>query len=121
MLVPLQLYVFFCVFKNVQVVVCTIYGWVKKSQEKHAFFNPKILFLTLQSILCGIMAVLTLRMKFLWFPQMAVLAGHLVFVLDRVVGRFPKYALIVALAGSLFNMQYGEYKKQMANEQVKEV
>lgn len=64
------------------------------------------------------MAILTLRMKFLWFPQMAVLAGHLVFLLDRLIGKLPKYVLLLALAGSLLNTQYGEYKRQMANEQV---
>ncbi|KAH7728405.1 dpy-19-like protein 3 [Aphelenchoides avenae] len=63
------------------------------------------------------MAVMTMRMKYVWFPFMAVMAAHSLCVLDRFIGRFPKYAVAAALTVALLNEQYNVYLSQVANEQ----
>lgn len=37
-------------------------------------FGQELLFATIQSILCGIVAIQALRLKYLWYPQMAIIA-----------------------------------------------
>jgi hypothetical protein len=83
------------------------------------YFNESALFLAVQSVLYGVMAVLTMRMKYVWFPFMAVIGAHSLCICDRFIGRYAKYTIAMALISGLMHIQYKEFLKQTANEQVR--
>lgn len=83
-----------------------------------SFLNVEIVFICGQSILTGIMAILTLRMKYVWFPQVAVIGAHFIKIGDRFIGKYPKYAVLMGIIYLALTKQYGIYKQQIANEQV---
>ncbi|KAI1721806.1 q-cell neuroblast polarization domain-containing protein [Ditylenchus destructor] len=94
------------------------YFYSKKSIKIcHDFQTPQAIFLTVQSVLCGALAILTMRLKYLWFPQMAALAAYAPIVLDRYIGRWARIAIVIAVSCILLYSQYNEYQKQMNNEQ----
>ncbi|VDP12138.1 unnamed protein product [Onchocerca flexuosa] len=80
-------------------------------------FGPEIIFIIIQSVLCGIIAVFTLRMKYLWFPQIAVVACILPVMISKFSGRFIVQVVVIAAITAILYNHYGIYKEQMANEQ----
>uniref|UniRef100_A0A914PCT2 Uncharacterized protein n=1 Tax=Panagrolaimus davidi TaxID=227884 RepID=A0A914PCT2_9BILA len=86
-------------------------------KTENDFFNEPIIFVVGQSILTGIMAILTLRMKYVWFPQIAIISAHGFKAFDKWIGKFPKYAIILGIIWLSATKQYEIYQQQMANEQ----
>lgn len=80
-------------------------------------FTPETIFIVIQSMLCGIVAVFTLRMKYLWFPQIALVACILPVMISKYSGRFIVEMVITATITTLLCSHYGVYKEQLANEQ----
>ncbi|VDK63247.1 unnamed protein product [Onchocerca ochengi] len=80
-------------------------------------FGPETIFIIIQSILCGIIAVFTLRMKYLWFPQIALVACILPVMISKFSGRFIVQVVVIAAITTILHNHYGIYKEQMANEQ----
>ncbi|CAG9535008.1 unnamed protein product [Cercopithifilaria johnstoni] len=80
-------------------------------------FGPETVFIVIQSMLCGIIAVFTLRMKYLWFPQIALVACILPVMISKYSGRFVVQVVVIATITTLLYNHYGIYKEQMANEQ----
>uniref|UniRef100_A0A1I8EZ95 Uncharacterized protein n=1 Tax=Wuchereria bancrofti TaxID=6293 RepID=A0A1I8EZ95_WUCBA len=80
-------------------------------------FTPETIFIVIQSMLCGIVAVFTLRMKYLWFPQIALVACILPVMISKYSGRFIVEMVVIATITTLMYSHYGVYKEQLANEQ----
>lgn len=110
----------YCISALVVVGLCVKKFFSGKLETHYfdSFLNPEIVFVCGQSILTGIMAVLTLRMKYVWFPQVAVLGAHFIKIGDKFIGKYPKYAVIMGIIYLALTKQYGIYKQQIANEQV---
>uniref|UniRef100_A0A914X9Z6 C-mannosyltransferase DPY19L3 n=1 Tax=Plectus sambesii TaxID=2011161 RepID=A0A914X9Z6_9BILA len=87
--------------------------------------HPEIAFVVLHSIVCGVVGVMTLRMKYLWFPQTAVLAPMTVIALcDIVCSAIAKKwttvtkIVLLLLSSTLLIYQYkATYDRQMSHEQ----
>uniref|UniRef100_A0A7E4W6K9 YYY membrane protein n=1 Tax=Panagrellus redivivus TaxID=6233 RepID=A0A7E4W6K9_PANRE len=92
-------------------------GKFEANIAEFSFFNAAVVFMAVESVLVGLMAVLTLRMKYVWFPHVAVLGAHGLKVLDPIIGKYPKYAVIAGVSWLIATNQYGIYKQQVANEQ----
>ncbi|VBB30683.1 unnamed protein product [Acanthocheilonema viteae] len=105
------------------VTVMTIYSVALQSCDRGSVpafidhFGPEMIFIVIQSILCGIIAVFTLRMKYLWFPQIALVACILPVMISKCSGRFVVQVAVIATITTLLYNHYGIYKEQMANEQ----
>uniref|UniRef100_A0A914YWY8 Uncharacterized protein n=1 Tax=Panagrolaimus superbus TaxID=310955 RepID=A0A914YWY8_9BILA len=87
-------------------------------EQQNEFFNESIIFLIGQSILTGIMAILTLRMKYVWFPQIAIIASHGLKIFDKWIGKYPKYVVMIGIIWLISTKQFEIYQQQIANEQV---
>ncbi|TKR63371.1 hypothetical protein L596_027211 [Steinernema carpocapsae] len=80
--------------------------------------GSEMVYVTVQSLLCGIMALFALRMKFVFFPQMCVVAAAGGFrFCARIVGRPAACVVLLAVTSHLLNAQVKIYEQQMANEQ----
>uniref|UniRef100_A0A1I8AP06 Peptidylglycine monooxygenase n=1 Tax=Steinernema glaseri TaxID=37863 RepID=A0A1I8AP06_9BILA len=78
----------------------------------------EVVYVTVQSALCGIMALFALRMKFVWFPQLCVVAAvGLYRFASRLLNCSAGAVILLALSAHLLNMQVKTYQEQMANEQ----
>ncbi|KAK0429083.1 hypothetical protein QR680_011180 [Steinernema hermaphroditum] len=100
-------------------VTLSIAGLVAWSLRRGAQkVDTQLVYVTVQSALCGIMALFALRMKFVWFPQLCVVAvaGGYRFA-SRLLGRSAGAVILLALAAHLLNGQAKIYQEQMANEQ----
>ncbi|KAI6203041.1 putative peptidyl-glycine alpha-amidating monooxygenase T19B4.1 [Aphelenchoides besseyi] len=75
------------------------------------------LYLNVQTLLFGIMTYTTLRMKYILFPHMSILASCAFGYFDRFVGRYVKYAVILSLAAKISFDHYQFYQKVMSHEQ----
>uniref|UniRef100_A0A1I7V6D2 C-mannosyltransferase DPY19L3 n=1 Tax=Loa loa TaxID=7209 RepID=A0A1I7V6D2_LOALO len=80
-------------------------------------FGPETIFIVIQSMVCGIVAVFTLRMKYLWFPQIALVACVLPVMISKYSGRFVVQMVVIAAITTLLYNHYGIYKEQIADEQ----
>uniref|UniRef100_A0A0N5C083 C-mannosyltransferase n=1 Tax=Strongyloides papillosus TaxID=174720 RepID=A0A0N5C083_STREA len=102
---------------SVIIEICmTIYNFIKHKKYINDY-NVGRIFLIIQSIPTGVMAITTLRMKYVWFPQIAVLGSDAIKKLTPFLGKIPTYVIVISVAGSLFHLQYQVYEKQMDNLQ----
>lgn len=70
-----------------------------------------------KSLLFGFMAYTTMRMKFVFLPQMAIVAASFFGLFDRFTGKFFKYAIICAIVSKLSFDHYHFYLKVLSREQ----
>ncbi|KAM3725043.1 putative C-mannosyltransferase DPY19L3 [Dirofilaria immitis] len=105
------------------VILMTLYSITLQCYDRESVpafinhFGPETIFVVIQSVLCGIIAIFTLRMKYLWFPQISLVACILPVMISKYSGRFIVQAVVIATITTLLYSQYGIYKEQMANEQ----
>uniref|UniRef100_A0A915PMF0 DUF4220 domain-containing protein n=1 Tax=Setaria digitata TaxID=48799 RepID=A0A915PMF0_9BILA len=102
----------------------TLYSLMKQYRDRDSVvpiftdcFGPEIIFIVIQSILTGIVAIFTLRMKYLWFPQIAVVACIPPLMISKCSGRYVVQVVVIAAITTLLYNHYGIYKEQLANEQ----
>jgi chromate transport protein ChrA len=106
----LQLYVFVVVV----FLLLSLYNYFK-SREMPAADQ---LFLSVKSLLFAVMAYTTMRMTYVFLPQMAVIAAASFGYLDRFVGRYFKYVVIFAVVTKLSMDQFAFYQRVLSREQV---
>uniref|UniRef100_F1KZP4 Protein dpy-19 3 n=1 Tax=Ascaris suum TaxID=6253 RepID=F1KZP4_ASCSU len=116
----LILYAFSLVF----IALFLVYSLVRQAysdefEEKKLYesISPAMIFLAIQSLLCAMIAIFTLRMKYLWFPQMTIVAMWILSITSRYVVLRSGKILAFAIAVALLFRQYGIYKQQMSLEQ----
>lgn len=76
------------------------------------------LFVIVKSLFFAVMAYTTMRMKYVFLPQMAVVSASFFGFMDRFVGRYFKYVVIFGVVTKLSMDQYAFYKKVLSREQV---
>jgi hypothetical protein len=75
------------------------------------------LFVIVQSLFFALMAYTTMRMKYVFVPEMAVIASASFGLMDRFLGRYFKYIMICAVVTKLSTDHYAFYQKVMSREQ----
>ncbi|VDN03459.1 unnamed protein product [Thelazia callipaeda] len=107
------------------IAVLTVYSLVVQCYERRfsittfrSYFGPETVFVVNQSVLCGVIAVFTLRMKYLWFPLIALVASLFPMMISKKFGRLAVQGAVVAAVASLLYTHYDVYTEQMADEQV---
>ncbi|KAI6178356.1 putative peptidyl-glycine alpha-amidating monooxygenase T19B4.1 [Aphelenchoides besseyi] len=98
---------------SVLFIVTVVYRFCKFRQ----FPSSTELYLHVQTVLFGVMTYTTLRMKYILFPHMSILASCAFGYFDRFVGRYVKYAVILSLAAKISFDHYNFYQKVMSHEQ----
>uniref|UniRef100_A0A0N5A2F8 Nucleotid_trans domain-containing protein n=1 Tax=Parastrongyloides trichosuri TaxID=131310 RepID=A0A0N5A2F8_PARTI len=63
------------------------------------------------------MAITTLRMKYIWFPQISILASDSLRLVKKFLGKTTTNILIISIALGILHQQYQVYEKQMENLQ----
>lgn len=103
---------------TVAIEICMIiYNFIKNNNNYINNSNIGGIFLIIQSIPTGIMAITTLRMKYVWFPYIAIIGSYGLKKFRPFIGRLSTGVLVFSIAGGLFYLQYQKYEVQMENLQ----
>lgn len=83
--------------------------------------SPLQTLLSIKSIVFGLLAFTTMRMKYVFLPHALIIASAAFSFFDRFFGRFHKFfkfAVIMSLAFSISRTHFNFYLKVMSHEQV---
>ncbi|CEF67402.1 Dpy-19 family-containing protein [Strongyloides ratti] len=101
-------------------IIIEIYILINNFIKNNNYINNNNIgriFLIIQSIPTAIMALTTLRMKYIWFPQIAIISSDSFKKIIPYMGKISTHIIILSIAGGLFYLQYQTYERQMNNLQ----
>ncbi|CAD5206698.1 unnamed protein product [Bursaphelenchus okinawaensis] len=100
------------VFALVVSVFNIVRSWWKGEQS-----CPRLFLLTVKCCVFGVLAFSTMRMKYIFLPLMLILASTAFSFVNRLLGRFAKLTIILALAITVLRSHYSFYLRVMSHEQ----
>uniref|UniRef100_A0A0N5AYK3 C-mannosyltransferase DPY19L3 n=1 Tax=Syphacia muris TaxID=451379 RepID=A0A0N5AYK3_9BILA len=86
------------------------------SKKTKTVLPTRLVFLVVQSLLFGVLAILTMRMKYLWFPYIVLIAAYSVYFLSKLHHQIPVNFIAAAIAIGLLVQHYPVYKEEIQDE-----